>query len=179
MLNQRFFIFYWKTSNQKIFHSFVWKKSQIDVFFTFFANSAFFHKNIEWKHQFSNFSFFLYENLPIQRFFFTEKNANVHIIEKCQIGNLASFNMWKTANSVFLLIILLKKSCFHINCIEKTPNYNFFHLLYEKIGNFFRFSWKSSESAPFLIILLKKYQISFFFTFYEKNIDQFFILKFF
>ena len=119
MPNQQFFILFYCQNAELANFSFLCMPNQ--HFFHFFlwiiAYSAFFHKNSEWKRWFSNFFIFLYENLPIQCFFFTEKKCwigkcSYYFIEKCQIGNLASFNMWKTANSVFLLNILLKKSWF-------------------------------------------------------------------
>jgi len=90
--------------------------------------------------------------------------------------------MWKTADSMFLLIILLKKSVsapFHINFIEKTPNYNFFHFLYEKLAIFFTFYGKVLNLLLFLLFYWKNTKLAFFSLFMRKTLDQFFILKIF
>jgi hypothetical protein len=71
---------------------------------------------------------------------------------------------------VFLLNIFIEKKAvsahLHINFIEKNAKLTTFFIFYmKKLAIFFAFLWKSAESALFLIILLKKRQISFFFHF--------------
>ena len=169
--------------NQQFFILFYWQNGRIGEFFIplyaklwIIAYSAFFHKNSEWKCWFSHFFIFLYENLPIQHFFFTKKNSestNIHIILL-----ILHLYMKNSQFSVFFYYFIEKKLIRHILkliLLKKTPNYQlFFHFLYEKIGNFFTFLWKSAESALFLIILLKNIELAFFLLFlWEKHQTNF------
>jgi hypothetical protein len=62
--------------------------------------------------------------------------------------------------------------------LKKRQINNFFHFLYEKIGNFFfAFLWKSAEFVLFFLLFYwKNVKLAFFHFLWEK-LDQFFILK--
>ena len=79
MPNQQFFIlFYWQNAELANFFSLLCMPNQRFFHFFFMNNCLFsiFHKNSEWKRRFSNFFIFLYENLPIQRFFSLKKTPS-------------------------------------------------------------------------------------------------------